>query len=424
MSSESQDAQEPELVTTLSDNHVALLDRLLQKLNKLYEGHCPKLAKTLEKLRKKVYVEGDGGAASVDKVRSMRRAIVEAWDVQTKAHYERFATADASSAEMDDVFAKMCETNYFLKAIDMADKWKHPSFAPSKAVVVKNLRIMNVLACLLDLFSGEIERVLIEIGSRFTEIFEGGGKMTSDDLQKFVHTLGQSLNMDNMIKIQKVVKKVILMLGGVDAFEEMIEKVLGRNQLLSKIIRALLQSERTGKDTDSSGSLLSTLNSKFGSAVGVHVQERDKGGDKSDDDDDEEDDEEDDGDGDGGGGAASANPGVSTAHIHVTRDDMERTFANMREEMSRFTGPKDSDSVISALERAYQGDDGAYSSIVAAAAMAAQEGGMALSREDFEEAARKGAEMINTTASAVGTEAGDGAAVRAGDGAGAGSAAK
>lgn len=399
------DDEGPELVLSLSDNFIALLDRLLFKLGKIFSGRRPAIETVLQKLRKKVYIlSEDAPGEVVTKTRAYRKAIVEAWDTQTKVHYETFARADADSPEMTDIISKMSADNYFLKAIDLPSIWAEEGFAPSRKVLCKNLRIMNVLACLLDLFSGEIEKVLIEIGSKFTEIFEGGGTMTSDDLQKFVHHLGQNLNMDNMIKLQKVVKKVIVMLGGVDAFESMMEKVLGKNQLLSKIIKALLMSEKPSskEGQQSSQSILSSLNSKYGSMAGVTVEE-DEGADDDTDDDDDDDEAAGAGAGAGGGTEEEDDVGCSKTSIHVTRADMQRTFETMKEELHKHTDAvskvMEAEQAMSMAERAYNGDDGAYSSIVAAAAVAASEHGLVLDRNEFEKLAREGvAEAKEATA--------------------------
>lgn len=395
---ESTSESEPELVMSLSDNFIAILDRLLFKLAKAFGAKRPEINAVLQKLRKKVYISNASDSENpevVAKTNAYRKAIVEAWNTQTKVHYEPFAKADPESAEMTEIISKMSADNYFLKKIDLPGIWAGEDFASSKKVLCKNVRFMNVLACLLDLFSGEIERVLIEIGSKFTEIFEGGGTMTSDDLQKFVHHLGQNLNMDNMIKIQKVVKQVIVMLGGVDAFESMLEKVLGKNQLLTKIISALIQSEKPSskESQQSSQSILSSLSSKYGSVAGVTIGEEEGEGEDTDDEDEEE--------GERGGTREEDDIGCSRTSIHVTHKDMERTFEALKEQLHKHKDTvskvMEAHQVMSMAERAYHGDDGAYSGIVAAAAVAASEHGLISDEEEFKRLAAEGVAQAKET---------------------------
>lgn len=314
--------------------------------------------------------------------RSITKTSIRTWHIQSEEFYMPIARAprdedleQAKSEQSEDavrelegkinkrnqVIVSMCRANYFLNAIDMADKFSSKAFLRSRDRFVRQVKMLNVLASLQGTFFGEIEGVLLNISQDFTQKAERGESFTFQDLQTMIEKLTRHLRPERIMEIQKTIQKIITMLGGIHEFGDMVDKLFGNQPVLRNLIRALLQ----GDDK----SLISRINEKAG-MFGLGVEEED---DNSDDEGDE-DDREGVGEGrddDGGRESEADEAGVMHSRTCATKDDIRRAY----DDLSRMVGGKDFKEFTRTSMEALSGKPGSYDAFMAAAASFAAKSG-------------------------------------------------
>lgn len=257
--------------------------------------------------------------------------------ISSEEAMEKKSELQESLEKRDELITKFCANNMFLKGFDMDQKYAKKNFRKSRDAFVKQIKMLNVLSCLkVSLFSS-VQGFMMDIGKKFNERLRSGKEMCWDDISGFLEEIQSRVSSEDMIEIERSIRRIMSMLGGIPDFRSMVDKMFGENELIRGILHALLDG---GKEE-----VINKLSEAVGS-MGAGKEDIEV---NSDDEDDEDAGTEDEG---GVEEDADAPDGVRQSRVGATAEEMYQVFEKLKPHLGEDgknlyeTGKKQFDEVM------------------------------------------------------------------------------